>query len=259
MWQLSADARLFLFPQRPLAVARHKDSPSTGPIRFVCNDITDIVAIDGPVGAGKSSVGRRVAEVLGFAYLDTGAMYRAATWWALENGTNLDDPGALADVTRKMPLEMSDQDGGLQVKVGGRDITEAIRTPEITRQIYKLDHVAGVRQHLVELQRQVGARRPTVADGRDMGTVVFPHARWKVYLDASVDERVRRRAAQLAGKGVQVDFAELKQDVEERDRKSMTRAVSPLRKASDARLVDTTALSFEEAVDAIVNIVRGAS
>ena len=108
----------------------------------MCSEITEIVAIDGPVGAGKSSVGRRVAEVLGFAYLDTGAMYRAATWWAMHNGVNLDDPAALTRATREMPLDMSEQDGVLRVMAGGSDITEEIRTPEITRQVYKLDHVA---------------------------------------------------------------------------------------------------------------------
>jgi CMP/dCMP kinase len=112
---------------------------------------------------------------------------------------------------------------------------------------------------LVKMQRALGARRPTVADGRDMGTVVFPNARWKIYLDASVDERVRRRAAQFAEKGVQVNMAELKREVEERDHKNMSRQVSPLRKADDARLVDTTHLSFDEVVDMIVNIVRGVS
>ncbi|HOD51652.1 MAG TPA: (d)CMP kinase [Candidatus Hydrogenedentes bacterium] len=225
----------------------------------MCSEITEIVAIDGPVGAGKSSVGRRVAEVLGFAYLDTGAMYRAATWWAMHNGVNLDDPAALTRATREMPLDMSEQDGVLRVMAGGSDITEEIRTPEITRQVYKLDHVAGVRAHLVELQRAFSARQPTVADGRDMGTVVFPKARWKVYMDASLGERVRRRAAQLAEKGVQVDVAELTRDIEERDQKNLNRPVSPLRQADDARLLDTSGLSFDEAVSAIVNIVRGVS
>ena len=225
----------------------------------MCSEITEIVAIDGPVGAGKSSVGRCVADKLDFAYLDTGAMYRAATWWAIHRGVNLDDPDALTAATCEMPLDMTEQNGKLQVKVGGEDITDAIRTPEITRQIFKLDHVPGVRAHLVTLQRAFCARRPTVADGRDMGTVVFPKARWKIYLDASVDERVRRRAAQLAEKGVQVDMAELKQEVLERDQKNMTRAISPLRKAEDARLVDTTNLSFDDAVNTIVNIVRGLS
>ncbi|MEA3364853.1 MAG: (d)CMP kinase [Candidatus Hydrogenedentes bacterium] len=225
----------------------------------MCSEITEIVAIDGPVGAGKSSVGRCVADKLGFAYLDTGAMYRAATWWAIQRGVDFDDPRALAAATGEIPLDMREEDGQLQVIVGGKDITEAIRTPEITRQIFKLDHVPAVRAHLVKMQRALGARRPTVADGRDMGTVVFPNARWKIYLDASVDERVRRRAAQLAEKGVQVNMAELRREVEERDHKNMTRQVSPLRKADDARLVDTTHLSFDEAVNAIVNIVRGVS
>ncbi len=222
----------------------------------VCSQITDIVAIDGPVGAGKSSVGRRVAERLGFAYLDTGAMYRAATWWAIENGTDLDNPEALTAITQSMPLYMSDCNGELRVRVGEQDITEAIRTPEITRQICKLAHALGVREHLVRLQREFSARQPTVADGRDMGSVVFPKARWKIYLDASLEERARRRAAQFAEKGLQVELAELTRDIEERDRKDMTRAVSPLRKAPDARVLDTTQLTFDRSVDAIVDFVR---
>ena len=183
-------------------------------------------------------------------------MYRAATWWAMHNGVDLDDPEALASITAQMPLEMTETDGTLQVSVGGKDISRAIRTPDITRQIYRLDHVPGVRAHLVELQRAFGARRPTVAEGRDMGTVVFPNARWKIYLDASVEERVRRRADQLAQSGAGVDTAALKREIEERDHKNMTRAVSPLRRASDARLLDTSELSFDEAVDAVVDIVR---
>ncbi len=222
----------------------------------MCTEITEIVAIDGPAGAGKSSVGRCAAQRLGFAFLDTGAMYRAATWWAIHNSADLDDPEALADVTARMPLDMTDEDGTLRIRAGEHDITSAIRTPEITRQIYKLDHVPGVRAHLVELQRAFGARKPTVAEGRDMGTVVFPKAKWKIYLDASVEERVRRRATQLAANGAEVDTAALKREIEERDHKNMTRAVSPLRRASDARLLDTSNLTFDEVVGAIVNIVQ---
>jgi cytidylate kinase len=183
-------------------------------------------------------------------------MYRAATWWAVRENVDLDDPDALTAATERLPLEMSDDGGALKVVVDGEDVSEAIRTPEITRQIYKLDHVAGVRAHLVDLQRDFGARRPTVADGRDMGTVVFPGARWKIYLDASVEERARRRGAQLAEKGLEVDLDALRKDIEDRDRKSMTRKVSPLRKADDAVLLDTTDMTFDEVVNAIADMVR---
>ena len=124
-------------------------------------DITQIVAIDGPPGAGKSSVSRAVARCLGFAFLDTGAMYRAATWWAMHERVDLADPEALAACTRRMPLSLQEEGDVLRVRVGDQDITEAIRTPEITRHIFRLDQVPGVREHLVKLQREFGARRPT--------------------------------------------------------------------------------------------------
>ncbi|MCC6156005.1 MAG: (d)CMP kinase, partial [Candidatus Hydrogenedentes bacterium] len=159
--------------------------------------ITDVLAIDGPAGAGKSTVARRVAETLGFAFLDTGAMYRAATWNAIHRGIDMDDGDALAEATRAMKLVIRESVQGQTVHVDGRDITQAIRTPDVTKRIAKLDHNAAVRAHLVELQRAFGARGRTVAEGRDMGTVVFPAAKCKVYLDASLDERARRRAREF--------------------------------------------------------------
>lgn len=222
----------------------------------VCSQITDIVAIDGPVGAGKSSVGRRVAELLGFAYLDTGAMYRAATWWAIENGADLDDPEALTAITRMMPLHMTDRQGVLRVLIGAQDITEAIRTPEITRQIYKLDHVAGVRDHLVTLQREFGAQQPTVADGRDMGTVVFPQARLKIFLDASPEIRAERRYKQLKEKGLDANLPQLVADIRERDARDRSRPVAPLCPAEDAVLVDSTQMSIAEVLDHVLEEVR---
>ncbi|MBI5094068.1 MAG: (d)CMP kinase [Candidatus Hydrogenedentes bacterium] len=220
------------------------------------NSLTQIIAIDGPAGAGKSTVARKVAEAMNFAFLDTGAMYRAATWWALEQRIDLDDPVALAEATRSMQLDLNEEEGVLRVRVNGHDITDAIRTPEVTRQIYRLDQNAQVREHLVELQRVFGGRGPTVAEGRDMGTVVFPKARCKVFLDASLDERTRRRAAELAAKGVAIDLDALKAEIHERDEKTRTRAVAPLRRADDAALVDTTRLTIEQAVDAIVHLAR---
>ncbi len=219
-------------------------------------DITQIVAIDGPAGAGKSTVARRVAETLGFAFLDTGAMYRAATWWAMHRGIDLSDGNALADATRAMPLELIETAQGLQVLVDGHDISADIRTPEVTREIWRLDQNPEVRAHLVELQRRFGARRPTVAEGRDMGTVVFPVARCKIFLDASLDERTRRRMKELEDKGMAVDFETLRAEIHERDEKTRTRAVAPLRRADDAELVDTTGLGIDQVVDAIVTLAR---
>lgn len=219
-------------------------------------EITGIVAIDGPAGAGKSSVARQVARELGYAFLDTGAMYRAATWWALEQGVDLDDPDALAASTQSMQLDITEENGIQRVEVNGRDVTEAIRSPEVTRQIYRLDQNAEVRAHLVDLQHDFGAKQPTVAEGRDIGTVVFPKAKCKIYLDASVDERTRRRAAELDAKGIEVDFDALREEIRERDEKSICREVSPLRRADDAVLVDTTHMTPQEVVKTIVEMAR---
>ena len=217
---------------------------------------TYIIAIDGPAGAGKSTVARRVADRLGYAFLDTGAMYRAATWRALARGVDMDNPVATAESTRAMRLELNERENGLQVVVDGRDVTDAIRSPEVTRVIYKLDENPEVREHLVALQREFAARRPTVAEGRDMGTVVFPEARCKIFLDASLEERTHRRAAELRAKGVTVDMDALREEVRVRDEKTRTRAVAPLRRAEDATLVDSTDLTVDEVVDRIVRLAR---
>jgi cytidylate kinase len=218
--------------------------------------ITQIVAIDGPAGAGKSSAARAVAKQLGLQFLDTGAMYRAATWYALHNGVNLDDPEALAANTGAMHLEMPETGGVTRVLTGGHDITEVIRSPEVTRLIYKLDEVPAVRRHLVALQRIIGAQRPTVAEGRDIGTVVFPGAACKVYLDASLDARTQRRAKDLEAAGHVVDVEALREEIDGRDRRAMERADSPLRPADDAIHLDTSDMTLEEVTGVIVGMAR---
>lgn len=217
---------------------------------------TQIIAIDGPVGTGKSTVAKEVARRMGFAFLDTGAMYRAATWRALHLGLDLDDAAALAESTQAMRLEIRETEHGQEVLADGHDITEAIRTPEITKFIYKLDQEPAVRRRLVSLQQQFGEQQPTVAEGRDIGTVVFPNAKCKIYLDASVDVRAERRAKQLEEKGIPVDRAQLRADIAERDYKTMTRADSPLRQAEDAVRVDTSEMSFEEVVERLVSLAQ---
>lgn len=219
-------------------------------------DARRIVAIDGPAGAGKSTIARRVAERLGFAFLDTGAMYRAATWRAMHLGVDLDDPAALAQSTRTMNLDLREENGKQTVRVDGHDVTEAIRSPEVTRNIHKLDRSPGVRDRLVELQRAIGARGPTVAEGRDIGTVVFPSAACKVYLDASLQERARRRAEEYSRKGIAVNEDALAEEIRVRDEKDMTREIAPLRRAEDATIVDTTNMTPDEVVDTIVALAR---
>lgn len=222
------------------------------------DSIRDVVAVDGPAGAGKSTVARRVAKTLGYAFLDTGAMYRATTWWALHQGIDLDDPAALAASTRAMDLDLSEEDGVQRVAVNGQDVTAAIRSPEITRQIHKLDGIPAVRACLVDLQRAFGAKGPTVAEGRDIGTVVFPKAKCKVYMDASLEQRARRRAADLESRGVRVDLDALREEIRVRDEKNMTRKESPLRRADDAILVDTTDLTLDQVVEKVAALAREA-
>lgn len=220
------------------------------------SEATQIVAIDGPAGAGKSSTAKEVARRLGFAFLDTGAMYRASTWWALEQGLDLDNPEEMAASTASMDLSIEETPRGQKVTVNGTDVTDAIRTPEVTKLIYKLDQNPEVRKHLVALQKRFGERQPTVAEGRDIGTVVFPKAKCKIYMDAAIEERARRRAKDLEKKNIPYDFAQLCADIAERDRQSMERADSPLRRAEDAILLDTTRLSFEESVEEVLRIAR---
>lgn len=220
------------------------------------SEATQIVAIDGPAGAGKSSTAKQAARDLGFAFLDTGAMYRAATWWALEQGLDLDDPAQMAQSTASMDLDIRETETGQKVTVNGRDITDAIRTPEVTKLIYKLDQNTEVRRHLVKLQQRFGEKQPTVAEGRDIGTVVFPKAKCKIYMDAEIEERARRRAKDMEKKGLTVNLAELCADIAERDRQSMERKDSPLRRADDAVLLDTTKLTQAESVAEVVRIAR---
>jgi cytidylate kinase len=218
--------------------------------------ITDVVAIDGPAGAGKSTVARHAAKALDFQFLDTGAMYRAATWRALAQGIDLEDEGALIRSTREMRLELEDGAAGYRVVVDGQDVSGAIRLPEVTRQIYRLDQVAGVRAVLVDLQRVVGASRPTVAEGRDMGTVVFPRAKCKVFLIAALAARAHRRALEMQQKGMAVDVAQVQEEIALRDQLNETRAVAPLRKAADAVEIDTTDLSIAAVVEQVVWLAR---
>lgn len=233
-------------PRNPLPVSRKTQTA----------DLTRIVAIDGPAGAGKSTVARRVAQALGFTFLDSGAMYRAATWWAMDQGVNFDDSEALIKSTRSMAYRVIEEEEGQRIFVGDADVTETIRSPEVTREIHRLDHIPDVRARLVALQRGSSGRGPIVAEGRDMGTVVFPEARCKIFLEASLEERARRRADQLETTGADVDLDELTADMAQRDEQNRTRAVSPLRPAADATHVDTTGKTVDEVVEAIVAIAR---
>jgi cytidylate kinase len=211
-----------------------------------------IVAIDGPAGAGKSTVARAVARRLGVAYLDTGAMYRAITWLALERGIAPSDGTALAELARAHPIEIEPTDDGDRVRIDGRDVTSEIRTPEVAAEVSEVSAHPGVRAEVVAVQRALLASGDWVSDGRDVGSTVWPSADLKVFLTASLEERARRRRADLAARGVEMDEVRVLEEVRRRDHLDSTRATSPLRVADGAVVVDSSALDADEVADMIV-------
>src|SRR5687767_7026364 len=198
-----------------------------------------IIAIDGPSGAGKGTVARTLAERLGYRHVDTGAMYRAVGWMATHDGVPLDDEAAVASLARHAAIGV---EGGV-VSIDGHDVTRAIRTPEMDKTAAAVARLPRVRQVLVRQQREYGRGGGVVMEGRDIGTVVFPDADVKVYLDASADERARRRANDAAHSGSQAGQAAVAEAILARDRSDTTRAASPLILAPDATRIDTTDMS----------------
>lgn len=213
-----------------------------------------VIAIDGPAGSGKSTVAKRVAAKLGFLYIDTGAMYRAVGLWALRAGVALDDMHRLEQLAKEARIEL--ESSPPRVMLNGEDVTAAIRTPEVSDAASKVSAVPGVRRALVEKQRQMGAERSVVMEGRDIGSVVFPEARVKIFLDADPSVRAARRLKELREKGAAPPESRLAREIEERDRRDRTRADSPLVQAPDADYVDTTGLSIGEVEEIILRIVR---
>ena len=205
---------------------------------------TMIVTIDGPAGAGKSTVARRLASRLGFAFLDTGAMYRAVTLAALRQGVELQDPNAVAELARTATIEL---DAG-RVWLYGDDVTEAIRNPEITNLIRYVSQPPEVRRELVRRQREWVGSRDVVTGGRDQGTVAFPQARCKIFLTASVDERAQRRLKQLAERGVAATINDLRADLAARDERDTTRTSAPLKPAQGAMRLDNSRLTVDDSV-----------
>ena len=212
-----------------------------------------IVAIDGPAGAGKSTIARSVAERLGFLYIDTGAMYRAIALWALRTGTALDDMHRLEVLAVTSMLELI---GPGRILLNGEDVSDAIREPAVSEAASKVAVVAGVRHALVEKQQALGEKTSVVMEGRDIGTVVFPEAQVKFYLDANPRIRADRRALELSERGQEFSLEELEREIEERDRRDRARAHSPLRQAEDSVYLDTSTLSPVEVEDEILRVVR---
>jgi len=211
-----------------------------------------IIAIDGPSGAGKGTISRTLAETLGYRHVDTGAMYRAVGWKAAHEGVPLDDEAAVSALAQRANLVV---EGGV-VTIDGHDVTRAIRTPEIDRAATAVARLPKVREVLVARQRALGAEGGVVMEGRDIGTVVFPNADVKIYLDASAEERARRRAADTAHSGSQAGQAAVAAAIDARDKADSTRTISPLAIAPDAVHIDTTGMPIGSVVDQVMGLVR---
>lgn len=212
-----------------------------------------IIAIDGPSGVGKGTVARALAEALGLRHIDTGAMYRAVAWRGLDLGLDLDDETAVRALAERADIQVD----GSGVRIDGADVSEAIRTPEIDRAVTRVARLSSVREQLVRRQRALAAAGGVVMEGRDIGTVVLPDAEMKIYLDASPEERARRRANDPVHTAARTQaLADISQAMQRRDESDRTRAASPLAVAPDAVVIDTTAITAAEVADRVLALVR---
>lgn len=216
------------------------------------------IAIDGPAGAGKSTVAKLVADRLGYLYIDTGAMYRAVAWLALKQGVGFGDAEGLTRLIRENRIELLPAAAGCRLLINGQDVSRDIRLPEVGSAASPVSAVAEVRSLLVAMQQDLAARRPVVMDGRDIGTVVLPKATCKVFLTASPRVRAERRANELRQKGLSADIDQVEREIRERDQRDSTRAASPLRQADDAVLVDSSDMSIEQVVSRIIELAEAA-
>lgn len=214
-----------------------------------------VVAIDGPAGAGKSTIAKLAAEKLGYAYIDTGAMYRSVAWKFLQTGKAFDED-FISCLSKTMLIDFKPEARINRVFVDGTEVTDAIRTPEVTAIVSRVAAIGAVREAMVDQQRRMGEAGGVLMDGRDIGTVVFPNAQLKIFLTASVEERARRRYAEMVAKGQQVDLQQLQADIAERDKQDSERAISPLRQAEDALLLDTSDMGISEVTDRILQLVQ---
>lgn len=215
------------------------------------------VAIDGPSGAGKSTLARQAARVLGFLYVDTGAIYRTVALACQRSGVDPSEAGQVAALLPELKIDLDyGEDGTQRMLLNGEDVSNQIRTPEISMLTSKVSALPEVRAYLLEKQRELARTRNVIMDGRDIGTVVLPDATVKIYLTAKAEARAQRRCAELREKGMDVSFEEILQDVEQRDYNDMHREVAPLRQAENARLVDTTLLDLEQSLDVLVSMIR---
>lgn len=214
------------------------------------------VAIDGPAGAGKSTIAKQAAERLGYIYVDTGALYRAIGLYVSQRGADPAEEEEVAPLLKDIRLELVLTEEGQRVLLNGEDVSRRIRTPEAALNASRVAALPAVRAFLLELQRGIAERSPVVMDGRDIGTVVLPEAEVKIFLTAAPEERARRRLLEHQQRGEQADYQTLLEEIKARDRADSTRAIAPLRQAEDAVLLDTTHLTPEEAIQAVLNLVK---
>jgi len=218
-------------------------------------DLKLVVAIDGPAGAGKSTVAKLVAQELHLVYIDTGAMYRAVAWKVLYQKKGV-TTAAIEEVAKDIDVRLYYEGGRTRVFVDGKEVTDEIRTPEVSHIVSKVASLALVREKMVELQRKMAESGSVLMDGRDIGTNVLPNASVKIYLTASIEERAKRRAKELLEKGHAVSEADVEKEIAARDKADMEREISPFRQADDAVLLDTTGLSIKEVVSRILSLCR---
>ena len=214
------------------------------------------VALDGPAGAGKSTIAKRVAKELSFIYVDTGAMYRAMALYFLRAGIAPEDEAGITESCKEITVTLSSEGGEQQVFLNGENVNAFIRTEEVGKMTSAVSVYAPVREKLTQLQREMAAKTNLIMDGRDIGTCVLPEAQVKIYLTASVETRGRRRYLELREKGTECSLDEICRDIEKRDHQDMTREISPLKQAEDAILVDSSEMGIEEVVERILNIVK---
>lgn len=214
------------------------------------------IAIDGPAGAGKSTIAKKLAARLGFVYVDTGAMYRTIALYLLRQGIGPQEEDAIAEAVQKVDVGISYEDGAQQVYLNGENVSSLIRTEEVSQMTSQTSVYLPVREKLVELQKKLAAAENVIMDGRDIGTCVLPNADVKIYMTASVEVRAKRRYLELTQKGTQCSLEEIEREISERDYRDMHREHSPLRQAEDAVLLDTSELTIEQVVDAMEEIVK---
>ena len=215
-----------------------------------------VVALDGPAGSGKSTIAKLVAKRLGIHYIDTGAMYRAVTLMAIKEKVNTKSEEELTALAKRCTIEFKYEEKGLKIFVNGQDVTGEIRLPEVSKLSSDIADSIRVRKHLVSLQQKMGEAGGVILDGRDIGSLVFPNAEFKFYLDASVEERAKRRFKELKSKGIEQNFEDVKKDISARDKRDKERPFGALKLVPDATKVDTTDLGIEEVVDLIASRIH---